>query len=77
VAAIAILTRMVAVSADESRYLAHVLVALSIICMTVCNLAAGIFSHYLIELARSASRRCCESVQSICTINHSIIKLEM
>jgi len=47
---------MVAVSADESRYLAHVLVALAIISMTVGNLAACIFPHYLIELARSAAQ---------------------
>jgi len=40
VAAIAILTRMVAVSGDESRYLVHVLVTLAIISMTVGNLAA-------------------------------------
>jgi NADH-quinone oxidoreductase subunit N len=40
VAAIAILTRMVAVTGDGSIYLAHVLVILSIISMTVGNLAA-------------------------------------
>jgi NADH-quinone oxidoreductase subunit N len=40
VAAIAILTRMVAASGDGSVYLGHVLVALSIVSMTVGNLAA-------------------------------------
>ena len=40
VAAIAILTRMIAVTGDGSIYLAHVLVILSIISMTVGNLAA-------------------------------------
>lgn len=40
VAAIAILIRMVAVTGDGSIYLAHVLVVLSIISMTVGNLAA-------------------------------------
>ncbi len=40
VAAIAILTRMVALTGDGSSYLAHILVTLSIISMTVGNLAA-------------------------------------
>jgi len=40
VAAVAILTRMVAVSGDGSIYLVHVLVTLSIVSMTVGNLAA-------------------------------------
>lgn len=40
VAAIAILVRMIAVTGDGSTYLAHVLVVLSIISMTVGNLAA-------------------------------------
>jgi len=40
VAAIAIITRMVAVTGDGSIYLVHVLVTLSIISMTVGNLAA-------------------------------------
>jgi NADH-quinone oxidoreductase subunit N len=40
VAAIAILVRMVALSGGDSRYLVHVLVTLSIISMTVGNLAA-------------------------------------
>ena len=40
VAAVAILTRMVAASGDGSMYLVHVLVTLSIVSMTVGNLAA-------------------------------------
>jgi NADH-quinone oxidoreductase subunit N len=40
VAAVAILTRMVAASGDGSLYLSHVLVVLSIVSMTVGNLAA-------------------------------------
>ena len=40
VAAIAILTRMVAITGDESIYLVHILAALSIVSMTVGNLAA-------------------------------------
>ncbi len=40
VAAIAIITRMVAVTGDGSVYMAHVLVVLSIVSMTVGNLAA-------------------------------------
>jgi NADH-quinone oxidoreductase subunit N len=40
VAAVAILTRMVAVSGDGSIYLVHVLVTLAIVSMTVGNLAA-------------------------------------
>jgi NADH-quinone oxidoreductase subunit N len=40
VAAIAIITRMVAVTGDGSEYMAHVLVVLSIVSMTVGNLAA-------------------------------------
>ena len=39
-AAVAILTRMVAVSADGSTYLAHVLVIRAIVSMTAGNLAA-------------------------------------
>ena len=54
VAAIAILTRMVAVTGDGSIYLAHVLVILSIISMTVGNLAAIVQKDLKRLLAYSA-----------------------
>ncbi len=54
VAAIAILIRMVAVTGDGSIYLAHVLVILSIISMTVGNLAAIVQKDLKRLLAYSA-----------------------
>jgi NADH-quinone oxidoreductase subunit N len=54
VAAIAILTRMVAVTGDGSIYLTHVLVILSIISMTVGNLAAIVQKDLKRLLAYSA-----------------------
>jgi NADH-quinone oxidoreductase subunit N len=54
VAAIAILIRMVAVTGDGSIYLAHVLVVLSIISMTVGNLAAIVQKDLKRLLAYSA-----------------------
>jgi NADH-quinone oxidoreductase subunit N len=53
VAAVAILTRMVAVSGDGSIYLAHVLVTLAIISMTVGNLAAIVQKDFKRLLAYS------------------------
>jgi NADH-quinone oxidoreductase subunit N len=53
VAAVAILTRMVAVSGDGSTYLVHVLVALAIISMTVGNLAAIVQKDFKRLLAYS------------------------
>ena len=54
VAAIAILIRMIAVTGDGSTYLAHVLVVLSIISMTVGNLAAIVQKDLKRLLAYSA-----------------------
>ncbi len=54
VAAIAILIRMIAVTGDSSVYLAHVLVVLSIISMTVGNLAAIVQKDLKRLLAYSA-----------------------
>ena len=54
VAAIAILIRMVAVTGDSSIYMAHVLVVLSIISMTVGNLAAIVQKDLKRLLAYSA-----------------------
>jgi len=53
VAAVAILTRMVAVSGDGSIYLVHVLVALAIVSMTVGNLAALVQKDFKRLLAYS------------------------
>ena len=53
VAAVAILTRMVAVGADGSMYLVHVLVALAIVSMTVGNLAALVQKDFKRLLAYS------------------------
>jgi NADH-quinone oxidoreductase subunit N len=53
VAAVAILTRMVAVGADGSIYLVHVLVALAIVSMTVGNLAALVQQDFKRLLAYS------------------------
>ena len=53
VAAVAILTRMVAVSGDGSTYLVHVLVTLAIISMTVGNLAALVQKDFKRLLAYS------------------------
>jgi NADH-quinone oxidoreductase subunit N len=54
VAAIAILIRMIAVTGDSSVYLAHVLVILSIVSMTVGNLAAIVQKDLKRLLAYSA-----------------------
>ena len=54
IAAIAILTRMVAITGDGSIYMAHVLVILSIISMTVGNLAAIVQKDLKKLLAYSA-----------------------
>jgi NADH-quinone oxidoreductase subunit N len=53
VAAVAILTRMVAVSGDGSIYLVHVLVTLAIVSMTVGNLAALVQKDFKRLLAYS------------------------
>ena len=53
VAAVAILTRMVAVSGDGSVYLVHVLVTLAIVSMTVGNLAAIVQKDFKRLLAYS------------------------
>jgi NADH-quinone oxidoreductase subunit N len=53
VAAVAILTRMVAVSGDGSIYLIHVLVTLAIVSMTVGNLAAIVQKDFKRLLAYS------------------------
>jgi len=53
VAAVAILTRMVAVSGDGSAYLVHVLVTLAIVSMTVGNLAAIVQKDFKRLLAYS------------------------
>lgn len=53
VAAVAILTRMVAVGGDGSIYLVHVLVALAIVSMTVGNLAALVQKDFKRLLAYS------------------------
>ena len=53
VAAVAILTRMVAVSGDGSIYLVHVLVTLAIVSMTVGNLAAIVQKDFKRLLAYS------------------------
>jgi NADH-quinone oxidoreductase subunit N len=54
VAAVAILTRMVAVSGDGSIYLTHVLVSLAIVSMTVGNLAALVQKDFKRLLAYSS-----------------------
>jgi len=54
VAAIAILIRMIAITGDSSTYLAHVLVVLSIVSMTVGNLAAIVQKDLKRLLAYSA-----------------------
>ena len=54
VAAIAILIRMIAITGDSSMYLAHVLVILSIVSMTVGNLAAIVQKDLKRLLAYSA-----------------------
>ncbi len=53
VAAVAVLTRMVAVSGDGSPYLVHVLVTLAIVSMTVGNLAAIVQKDFKRLLAYS------------------------
>ena len=53
VAAVAILTRMVAISGDGSIYLVHVLVTLAIVSMTVGNLAALVQKDFKRLLAYS------------------------
>ena len=54
VAAVAILTRMVAVTGDGSTYLVHVLVSLAIVSMTVGNLAALVQKDFKRLLAYSS-----------------------
>ncbi len=54
VAAVAILTRMVAVTGDGSIYLVHVLVSLAIVSMTVGNLAALVQKDFKRLLAYSS-----------------------
>jgi NADH-quinone oxidoreductase subunit N len=54
VAAVAILTRMVAVTGDGSNYLVHVLVSLAIVSMTVGNLAALVQKDFKRLLAYSS-----------------------